>query len=174
MSNRVRRLGLIVIAASLAAGCAGQSDRIEEHKALAQKFFDAYNAKEDLGRLDEFLSASYARHCQATEPTEMRGIEEFARFLAEDQASFPDSRMTVEQLVAEGDRVAFFARWVGTQEGPMGPFPATGKRAELDIAGVHRIENGKIAETWVTWDNLAVLTQLGHFPPPSPEPPVNP
>ena len=48
----------------------------------------------------------------------------------------------------------------------MGPFPATGKKADLKYLGILRIEDGKIAEMWVEWDNLAMLTQLSHFPPP--------
>lgn len=48
----------------------------------------------------------------------------------------------------------------------MGPFPATGNEMEISFAGIHRIEDGKIAETWVTWDNLTALTQLGLWPPP--------
>lgn len=163
-------LAALLAVAALNVGCCRQCAQTEDNKALVQRFTDGYNTKADIATLDKFLAADYARHCQATEPTEMRGIEEFARFIAEDRASFPDAHMTVDQLVAEGDRVAFFARWVGTQEGAMGPFPATGKQATADIAGVHRIENGKIAETWCTWDNLAILKQLGHTASPSPEP----
>jgi predicted ester cyclase len=51
----------------------------------------------------------------------------------------------------------------------MGPYPATGKRLELDVAGMHRIADGKIAESWLIWDNLTGLTQLGLFPPAPPE-----
>ena len=46
----------------------------------------------------------------------------------------------------------------------MGPFPPSGKRLSLDFAALFRIESGKIVELWVTWDNLAALSQLGHFP----------
>jgi predicted ester cyclase len=52
------------------------------------------------------------------------------------------------------------------QKGPFGPFPASGKSFKATIIGIHRIANGKIAETWVAWDNVAWLTQLGHLPPP--------
>jgi predicted ester cyclase len=48
----------------------------------------------------------------------------------------------------------------------MGPLPASNKHMSLEIIGLQRIENGKAAEMWVTWDNLAALAQLGHFPPP--------
>lgn len=67
----------------------------------------------------------------------------------------------------EGDRVAFYGKFKGTQEGPMGPFPATGKQLESEMAGMFRIHDGKIAELWITWDNVAGLVQLGHFPPPA-------
>lgn len=73
-------------------------------------------------------------------------------------------------MIAEGDLVAFYATYTGTQTGQMGPFPPTGKEMSVDCFGYHRIENGKIAETWVTWDNLAGLTQLGLFPPPGMQP----
>ena len=68
-------------------------------------------------------------------------------------------------LIAEGDLVAFWCTYTGTQTGAMGPFPPTGNKTDLDFAGFHRIENGKIAESWITWDNMTILTQLGHFPP---------
>ncbi|MGB5302463.1 MAG: ester cyclase, partial [Gemmatimonadota bacterium] len=50
--------------------------------------------------------------------------------------------------------------------GQMGPFPPSGKQLELPFIGLLRVENGKIAEIWVEWDNLNALAQLGHFPPP--------
>jgi len=53
-----------------------------------------------------------------------------------------------------------------TQKGTMGLFSPTNKKAELKYLGILRIENGKIAEMWVEWDNLSFLTELGHFPPP--------
>ena len=65
-----------------------------------------------------------------------------------------------------GDCVAGYFTYSGTQEGAMDPFPATGKKADLKYLGILRIEDGKIAEMWVEWDNLAMLTQLSHFPPP--------
>jgi len=51
-----------------------------------------------------------------------------------------------------------------THEGAMGPFPPTGKRLQSEIAGMFRIEEGRIAELWFTWDNLSGLIQLGLFP----------
>ncbi len=52
----------------------------------------------------------------------------------------------------------------GTQLGPMGPFPPSGRKAKFDFGAVFRIEGGKIAEWWVTWDNMTILRSLGHVP----------
>ena len=69
-------------------------------------------------------------------------------------------------LVAEGDLVAIWGSYAGTHTGQMGPYAATGKRMVSDMGGVHRFAHGKIVETWVTWDNLSMLDQLGLWSPP--------
>ena len=63
--------------------------------------------------------------------------------------------------------MAFWLKYEGTQKGQMGPFPPSNKKMQLDIGGIFRIQNGKLAELWITWDNLASLIQLGHFPTPT-------
>ena len=103
--------------------------------------------------------------CQATPGVEIHNLQEFEEFLRTDRANCPDSVITIQQMVAESDRVAVLATYEATQAGPFGPYPATGKRFCVDFAGIFRIANNTIAEIWVTWDNLAALTQLGHFPP---------
>ena len=94
----------------------------------------------------------------------IESLDAFKDFIRNDRNAIPDQKLNVKMLVAEGDLVAFWATYTGTQTGQMGPFPPTGKSANLDFAGVHRVENGKVVETWVTWDNITVLGQLGHFP----------
>jgi predicted ester cyclase len=65
--------------------------------------------------------------------------------------------------------VAVWATYEGTQRGQMGPFPPSGKKVQFDFAALLRVEEGKIAEMWVTWDNMAILAQLGHLPAPPSE-----
>ncbi len=72
-------------------------------------------------------------------------------------------------MVAEGDRVAVWANYSGTQSGPMGAFPPSDRQVDLDFAGILRFEDGKIAEIHVVWDNLDMLVQLGHLSPPGAE-----
>ena len=95
---------------------------------------------------------------------EQRDLDIVRAFLAGNKAAFPDYREDLEMLVAEGDLVAWRSVGTGTQLGPMGPFPPTGRRMTITIIGMHRFENGRIAETWTSWDNLAALTQLGLMP----------
>ncbi len=83
-------------------------------------------------------------------------------------ASIPDQRVTIEMMVAEGDKVAAYATYAGTNTGPIAGAPATGKSVALKFLSIFRIEDGRIAELWVEYDNVAMLTQLGLFPSPTP------
>lgn len=76
-------------------------------------------------------------------------------------ASIPDWHEEIDLIVAEGDKVAYITTGTGTQTGSMGPFPPTGKTMEIVNVVVHRFKDGKIAESWVGWDNVAARTQLG-------------
>ena len=140
----------------------------EANKDLVRAFAEAGNAN-DLDAFDSLLAPDFVRHCQATPEVAVTTCEEFKEFYRETARTVPDQRMKLDALVAEGDRVAFWGGFSGTQEGPMGPFPPTGKRMASEIGGMFRIEAGRIAELWVTWDNLSGLAQLGLFPPPDSE-----
>ena len=62
--------------------------------------------------------------------------------------------------------MALQASYSGNQMGAFGPFPPSGKPLDLTFMAILRLEDGRIAEMWVEWDNLSALAQLGHFPPP--------
>jgi steroid delta-isomerase-like uncharacterized protein len=136
----------------------------EENKVLVRRFGEAMNTRQfDL--LDELVAAGFVRHCQATPEVDVRSLQGFKDFLRQDAAVFPDSVQTLQHIVAEGDLVAIWATYSGTQRGQMGPFPPSGRKMQLDFGAVLRVEDGKIAELWVTWDNMAALAQLGHLAP---------
>ena len=136
----------------------------EENRSLFNRFGEALNA-ENFDAIRDLLAPDFVRHCQATPDVAIKNREQFIEYLKMDAAVFPDSVQTAEHAVAEGDFVAFWLKYEGIQKGQMGPFPPSHKRMQLDVGGVFRISNGKLAELWITWDNLASLTQLGHFPP---------
>lgn len=140
-------------------------EQVEQNKAAVRRAIERLNA----GDLDGFAAAlapDYVRHCQAMPPDlqEIHGPAVMKQWLASNFAIFPDYHEEIEFLVGEGDYVAWRSRGTGTQKGPMGPFPASNKRMEIVIIGMHRFAGGLIAETWTSWDNLAAMAQLGLMP----------
>lgn len=143
-------------------------DTVDRNKELIRRFVRAGNDR-DFEALEAIVHPAFERHCPATPDVEVRSFEDFRRFLERDAQAFPDSRVTLHELVAEGDLVAFWATYAGTQEGPMGPFPASGERLEIEFAGIFTIRDDRITHLRLTWDNLSALARLGHLPPPDGE-----
>jgi steroid delta-isomerase-like uncharacterized protein len=155
----------IPLIAALGCGGSGQA-QLEANKALVQEFADAGNAA-DWDRLAATVTDAFTRHSAATAGPAVTSREQFIELQKGFLASFPDQKVTLRRLVAEGDYVTALATYSGTQTGPMGDFPATGKAVEAPFLAMFRIESGRIAELWIEWDNIAMLTQLGLFPPPN-------
>jgi len=130
---------------------------------LVRRLEHAMNSRE-LDLLDDVLAADFVRHCEATPDFDGRSREDFKDFLRSNAESFPDNVQTFRQVVVEGDRAGIWCTYEGTQTGPLGPFPASGEKTSFDFGGIFRIADGKLAELWVTWDNMTILTQLGHVP----------
>jgi len=135
----------------------------DETKVLVKRFVEATNMRQ-LDVLDQLIAPNFVRHCQATPQLDIRSREQFKDFLRQDAAVFPDNTLTLTHLLAEGDLAAAWGTYEGTQMGQMGPFPASGKKARVDIGAVLRVENGNVAELWITWDNMTLVAQLGHLP----------
>jgi predicted ester cyclase len=142
-----------------------RDSRAEENKATVSRMLERLSAGDVDGFVD-CLAPGYVRHCQAMPPElqEIRGPAAMRNWLLANKATFPDYREDIEMLVGEGECVAWRSIGQGTQSGPMGPFPATGRRMTIVIIGMHRFEHGQVVETWTSWDNLAALMQLGLFP----------
>ncbi|WP_181781769.1 ester cyclase [Pseudonocardia pini] len=134
---------------------------------LFRRLADAMNARR-LDELDELLTPDFVRHCEATPDVVVHSPADFADFLRANAESFPDNVQSFDQVVVEGDRAGFWASYTGTQDGPLGPFPASGRQVRFSFGGTARIRDGRIAELWVTWDNMALLGALGHLPAPEP------
>ena len=155
---------LVVLAGCLCEPCS-KARRNEDTVHLAVETIVAG----DYDALDRYFSDDYVRHCQATPEIAEANLEQFKAFLKADRGAVPDQTIEEVHLFAQGELVAYWGVYRGTHLGQMGPFPPTGRSFALDFAAVHRLVGGKIVETWVTWDNLAMLSQLGLFPPPAPE-----
>ncbi|UCC83311.1 MAG: ester cyclase [Gemmatimonadota bacterium] len=163
---RQQHRGLVVTLLGIMVGCGPSSDaQLEVNKEVVRRFVEAQN-EGDIETIRELVAPNAVRHCQATPDVQVRSREDFIAFYEEYMASFANPWQTIDLLVAEGDMVAVLATFTGRQDGPMGPFPPSGKDVDGKFLVIIRLEAGMIAEWWVEWDNLTMLTQLGHFPPP--------
>jgi predicted ester cyclase len=145
------------------SGC-GQ---VEKNKALVRRIIEEGVNAANFDLFAEALTPGYVRHRQSMPPPlrEMHGLEAMKHFLAENHATFPDYHEEIQLILGEGKFVAFVGRGTGAQQGALGPLPPTQKRTDIAILVIHRFEGARIAETWTSWDNLAAMMQLGHYPP---------
>lgn len=162
-------LAVLPVAASCAGGPA--TEETEQRNMEIVRYAHASLAAGDLDAFESLISPKYVRHCQAMPPglQEIHGTEKFFAFLEEFIKAAPGYTDTLSNMIADGDMVAYVSTMSGIQSGPMGGLPATGKPFTLVNIIMQRLENGKFVETWVSWDNVAFLTQLGLMPVPSGE-----
>ncbi len=136
----------------------------ERNRAVVRSFVEAVNAR-NWDRFDGLLAPDFRRHSAAAGSPPVRSREELKTYLRSEFVTFPDAIETIEDILAEGDRVAVRHHFRGTQRGPLGRYPPSGKLMEADYIAIYRLEDGRIAESWAEWDNLSGLTQLGHHGP---------
>jgi len=139
--------------------------RQQANKALVTRFITDLVNGQQYALADEVLTTDYTRHDPNTPGTE-RGPAPWIDTLRALHDAFPDHTVTIDELIAEDDRVAFAGRMTGTHTGPFRGLEATDARFDVRGHAMHRIEGGRIAETWATWDFLGVLAALGVVDPP--------
>ncbi len=135
----------------------------EQNKAFVRRLIDEVIGKGNFALVDELVAADYVGHTPFPETNTREGHKQF--FAALRQA-FPDLQITVEDQLAEGDKVV--TRWTarGTHKGEFAGIPPTGKRAVMTGIDIDRIANGKLAECWSNTDHLGLMQQLGVIPTP--------
>jgi len=130
----------------------------EENKALVQRSWEITDPE----ALDEFYPPDVVWH---NPEQDLHGIEEAKQFASTYFEAFPDTSFSVEDMIAEGDKVVSRFTVRGTHQGETEEFgPPTGRRVEQEGITIHRIEGGKIVEEWNQYDNLSILQQLGLAP----------
>lgn len=116
----------------------------EQNKDIVRRAFKAI----ETGRYDElnqYISADYVRHCQATPEATVKSLADFIAVLEKWDASFSDIENRLDRMIVEDDYVAFVGCFSGTQTGPMGPFPATGKRMDSEFALLRALNRLKVS-----------------------------
>lgn len=139
---------------------------IEQNKAVARRFWEMYSSGADLDSIvNELLAPNLVVH-EAGAPTPEMNVADYKQFGALYRAAFPDMHMTIEDQVAEGDRVVSRVAFRGIHTGELMGIPPTGKQVRTSNIVIDRIVDGKIMERWSVGDNLGLLQQLGVIPAP--------
>ncbi|MFD7842100.1 ester cyclase [Nocardia sp. NPDC059764] len=136
----------------------------EQNKATAKRMFDAWNTR-DFDVFDEVIAADAIDHDPQNPYAEVHGPAALRRQAEMYVAAFSDTRMLVNEQIAEGEFV--LTRWTatGTNDGPLMGMPATGKPVVIQGMTVARFrDDGKISEGWTSSDMLGMLQQLGVIP----------
>ncbi len=135
----------------------------EENKAIVRRIIEEFWNKADL---------AVARHCYADNfvchttsvPEDLVGPRAMMKYAIAVRAACSGCRITIEDMIAEGDKVA--TRWIftGTSRGEWQGIPPTGQPVTFTGISIARFEGGKCVEEWINADDLALLRQLGAVP----------
>lgn len=136
----------------------------EENKAVFRRYVEEIGNEGNLDLVDEIFS-DYASH-QPDGSVLERSPEDVKRFMGEFRSAFPDFHTTIEDQIAEDDKVV--TRWTmrGTHEGEFRGIAPTGKQISVTGIGIFRFSDGKVVESWDNFDQLGMMQQLGAVPPP--------
>jgi steroid delta-isomerase-like uncharacterized protein len=134
----------------------------EDNKALLRRAWDEVYGQKRLDSIEEFVLDDVIAH----EPDgDVRGVDEFRRYLATYLMAFPDTSVTVEDVIAEGDKVVSRYTVRGTHKGATEEYgPPTGRQMAIEGITIYYFRGGKLAEMWDRYDNLGVMQQLGSGP----------
>ena len=135
----------------------------EESKALVRRQEEELFGRGNLELADEIYAPDYVGH-DPSNPEDVRGLQAAKQAAADYRRAFPDLRVSVEDLIAEGDRVAARLRFRGTHLGELNGIAPTGRRVDFTGIVISRVEGGRIAEDWANFDDLGMMRQLGVIP----------
>jgi len=133
----------------------------EDNKTLVRRFYEDVFNQRNLALVDELCSTTHVFH---NPPTTLHGREEFKQLLSVYLTAFPDARFTVEDEIAEGEKVTSRYTFRGTHQGELMGMPPTGKQVTVTGIIINRIAGGQSVEGWLNFDALGLLQQIGALP----------
>jgi steroid delta-isomerase-like uncharacterized protein len=137
----------------------------DDNKAILRAYVETIFNQKQVDRADELVAPDYVDH--AALPGQAPGLEGAKKKWAMYLAGIPDLRVTIEEMVAEGDKVGVRRSYEGTHRGELLGVPPTGKQVRIGGISIFRLAGGKIAEHWEQLDRLALMQQLGVIPAPA-------
>lgn len=155
-------LGILLAVAALAA-CGGNSTQ-EDNKEVVGRFIQEFKNNANHGIVDELTTTGFTHHL--TDPRLPAGREGMKIIGQSIVGGFPDVHVTVQEMMADGDKVIERTSVRATHTGEFNGIPPTGKEVGWTEIHIYRMEDGKIAELWSEIDLLGLLVQLGAVPGP--------
>jgi steroid delta-isomerase-like uncharacterized protein len=151
----------------------GMSTSTSQNKALIVEMLEVVWNQRDTSDLDTYYTPDFVNHTVPQgAPTSVESLKRTIPMLT---LAFPDHKYTVDELIAEDDRVVARCRHEGTHDGPFLGHAATGKSFSMLAVHTYWFKDGKIAEHWGVHDDTGMLAQLGLFSGPRhPTEPINP
>jgi steroid delta-isomerase-like uncharacterized protein len=149
-------------ASDAAADCPNTTP--EENVALVRRWYEEVLNQGDVDVIDDILAADYVRYRAGIPFANESGTDDDVHWVEMIRTEFPDVAFSIEDIFADGDRVAVRTITSGTQMGPMvdmGNAPASQKQMERENIAIWRVACGKLTEQWIVQDNLGMLRQLG-------------
>jgi steroid delta-isomerase-like uncharacterized protein len=136
----------------------------DQNKALARRDVEEVWNQGKLAFIDELVASNATFHDPNVPGGKFTGPQGYKQFVETYRNAIPDVRMTIDDQVAEGDKVV--TRWTatGTHKGELMGIKATNKRATVTGIVIDRFQNGKLVESWGNYDMLGMLQQLGVVP----------
>lgn len=136
----------------------------KENKTIMRRALKEVVNKGNLDLIDELVSPDFVDHTPFPGlPPDREGVRQSIGMLRE---AFPNLEITIEDLIAEGDKVVSRQTLRGTHQGEFMGIPPTGKQATWTGILIFRIADGKIVDQWIEQDQLGLMQQLGVVPPP--------
>lgn len=135
----------------------------EQNKTIERRLIEQVWNRGNFAVVDEMIASDYL--CHSSDPaTETHGTAGYRQFYARLRDAFPDFQVTVEDQIAEGDRVVTRWRASGTHRGEFQGIPPTGRHAVITGITIDRIAGGKVVEGWTNSDDLGMMRLLGIVP----------
>ena len=132
----------------------------EQNKTITKRIFDeGWNGRK-LDVCDELIAKDAPTHEPGLPPEASIGPESLKGIIGIYTGAFPDVKMTLEDMVAEGDRVVVRWQAIGTNTGSLMGMPPTGKKSTVTGTLIYRFADGKVAEAWSLWDKAGMMQQL--------------
>ena len=134
----------------------------EQNKSIVRRWVEEGWNKRNTALIDQLFTPNFYQH--ETGPETVNSSETLKPFVAGYLSAFPDLQFTIEDLVAEGDKVVWRFKATGNNTGPFMGGPVTGKSIAVTGTITFRLENSRMAEAWLNLDVLGLLQQVGIMP----------